>query len=74
MYEHCFQCMSNVPALTNYFLEGRWKDELNVSNPLGMHGEIAKSYAELVHDMWSGQKSSTIPRSFKVSVWLFHWP
>ena len=58
--------MSNVPALTNFFLAGTWKAELNVNNPLGMHGEIAKSYAELIHDVWSGQRSYTIPRSFKV--------
>ena len=60
--------MSNVPALTSFFLDGRWKEELNVTNPLGMNGEIAKSYAELIHDMWSGKHSSTIPRSFKVST------
>ena len=44
-----------------------WLEELNEDNPLGMKGEIAKSYAELVKTMWSGNYSYTIPRNFKVS-------
>ena len=31
-----------------------------------MHGEIAKAYAELIKQMWSGHHTYTIPRSFKV--------
>ncbi len=58
--------MSNVPHLTEYFLSGRWQDELNTNNPLGMRGEIATSYAELTRNMWSGKYSYTVPRNFKV--------
>ena len=67
MFGFALQCMSNVPALTDYFLQNTWQKELNVNNPLGMHGEIARSYAELVRDIWSGAHSYTMPRSFKVS-------
>lgn len=62
------QCMSNVPLLTKYMLEGQWQNELNIENPLGMHGEIARSYAELIKNMWSGKFSYTIPRAFKVLI------
>ena len=66
--------MSNVPELTEYFISDKWHDELNVNNPLGMKGEIATSYAELIRNMWSGKYGYTIPRNFKVSgacrVWL----
>lgn len=65
-----FQCMSNVPKLTKYFLSDVWQDELNEDNPLGMKGEIAKSYAALIHTMWSGQYSYTVPRDFKVKFKL----
>lgn len=60
------QCLSNVPALTEYMVNDRWKEELNLDNPLGMHGEVAISYAELVKILWCGKYSYTIPRNFKV--------
>ncbi|ESO00675.1 hypothetical protein HELRODRAFT_101065 [Helobdella robusta] len=65
------QCMSNVPHLTEYMLSGRWKLELNVDNPLGMRGEVASSYAELITNMWSGKFNCTAPRQFKVAVGRF---
>ncbi|XP_061187744.1 ubiquitin carboxyl-terminal hydrolase 15-like isoform X2 [Saccostrea echinata] len=65
------QCMSNVPKLTNYLLGDRWKDEINEENPLGMGGEIARSYADLIKTMWSGKYSYTVPRNFKIQVGKF---
>ncbi len=59
--------MSNVAVLTEYFQSEKWKDELNYDNPLGMKGEIATSFAELIRNMWSGKYSYTVPRNFKVS-------
>ncbi|XP_066903425.1 ubiquitin carboxyl-terminal hydrolase 15 [Halyomorpha halys] len=66
------QCLSNSYPVTNYFLEGRHLIELNVSNPLGMHGEIARAYGELIHNMWSGRYSSANPLHFKVQVGKFN--
>lgn len=63
-----FQCLSNTPPLTEYFLNDKYQEELNYDNPLGMRGEIAKSYAELIKQMWSGKYSYVTPRAFKVSV------
>eukprot|EP00057_Strongylocentrotus_purpuratus_P021281 XP_011675755.1 PREDICTED: ubiquitin carboxyl-terminal hydrolase 4 isoform X2 [Strongylocentrotus purpuratus] len=65
------QCMNNVPPLTRYFLSDEFKKELNYNNPLGMHGEIAKAYADLVQHVWSGQNSYLIPRNFKMQVGRF---
>uniref|UniRef100_T1IWA2 Ubiquitin carboxyl-terminal hydrolase n=1 Tax=Strigamia maritima TaxID=126957 RepID=T1IWA2_STRMM len=65
------QCMSNCPPLTNYFLEDRYWDELNTENPLGMKGEIAKAFGELIKIMWSGRYSYTVPRNFKMQVGRF---
>lgn len=61
-----FQCMSNVPPLTDYMLANLWRAELNAENPLGMRGEIASTYAELITNMWSGRHNCTAPRQFKV--------
>lgn len=65
------QCMSNTSLLTEYFLDDRYWDELNVENPLGMKGEIARSYGEVIKTIWSGQYTYTIPRSFKMMVGRF---
>lgn len=65
------QCLSNVRDLTDYFISEEWQEELNVANPLGMKGEIATSYAELIRNIWSGKYSHTVPRNFKLAVGRF---
>lgn len=60
------QCLSNVPQLTEYFLKNRYLEELNFCNPLGMKGEIAEAYADLVKQAWSGHHRSIVPQMFKV--------
>lgn len=62
------QCLSNTPPLTDYFLEDKYEAEINQNNPLGMRGEIAEAYADLIKQMWSGRQSHVAPRMFKVSV------
>lgn len=60
--------MVNAGPLTDYFLSDKYKEEINETNPLGMHGEIAQTFGELVKQMWSGRCTSVIPRAFKVSL------
>ncbi|XP_029522162.1 ubiquitin carboxyl-terminal hydrolase 15-like isoform X2 [Oncorhynchus nerka] len=54
------QCL-NVPPLTEYFLKDKYNEELNEDNPLGMKGEIAKAYAEITKQSWSGKYSYVTP-------------
>ncbi|XP_073695280.1 ubiquitin carboxyl-terminal hydrolase 15-like isoform X3 [Garra rufa] len=65
------QCLSNIPPLTDFFLKDKYQDELNEDNPLGMKGEIAKAYAELIKQLWSGKYSYVTPRPFKTQVGRF---
>ncbi|XP_051747395.1 ubiquitin carboxyl-terminal hydrolase 15 isoform X3 [Ctenopharyngodon idella] len=65
------QCLSNVPPLTEFFLKDKYQEELNEDNPLGMKGEIAKAYAELIKQLWSGKYSYVTPRPFKTQVGRF---
>uniref|UniRef100_A0A8B9GAI6 Ubiquitin carboxyl-terminal hydrolase n=1 Tax=Amazona collaria TaxID=241587 RepID=A0A8B9GAI6_9PSIT len=65
------QCLSNTPPLTDYFLEDKYEAEINQNNPLGMRGEIAEAYAELIKQMWSGRQSHVAPRMFKTQVGRF---
>uniref|UniRef100_A0A8C6UN10 Ubiquitin carboxyl-terminal hydrolase 15 n=1 Tax=Neogobius melanostomus TaxID=47308 RepID=A0A8C6UN10_9GOBI len=65
------QCLSNIQPLTDYFLRDKYVDELNEDNPLGMKGEIARSYADLTKQLWSGKYSYVTPRPFKTQVGRF---
>ncbi|XP_077001360.1 LOW QUALITY PROTEIN: ubiquitin carboxyl-terminal hydrolase 11 [Tamandua tetradactyla] len=65
------QCLSNVPQLTEYFLNNHYLEELNFCNPLGMKGEIAEAYADLVKQAWSGHHRSIVPYVFKTKVGHF---
>ncbi|XP_060163359.1 ubiquitin carboxyl-terminal hydrolase 4 isoform X3 [Globicephala melas] len=59
------QCLSNTAPLTDYFLKDEYEAEINRDNPLGMKGEIAEAYAELIKQMWSGRDAHVAPRTFK---------
>uniref|UniRef100_A0A8C5MS72 Ubiquitin carboxyl-terminal hydrolase n=1 Tax=Leptobrachium leishanense TaxID=445787 RepID=A0A8C5MS72_9ANUR len=65
------QCLSNTPPLTEYFRTDEYKKEINRDNPLGMKGEIAMAYAELIRQIWSGEHSYVAPRMFKTQVGRF---
>jgi ubiquitin carboxyl-terminal hydrolase 4/11/15 len=65
------QCLSNTPVLTNYFLDGRYKPDINKLNPLGMKGFLAEAYAELLKTLWSGDYRSIAPTAFKRTIGSF---
>ena len=59
------QCMIQTPELTKYFIEKRYRKEINRSNPLGWQGKVAEEYGELVEEMWGGQYNVVAPKLFK---------
>lgn len=65
------QCLSNTALLTEYLISDKYWDDINTDNPLGMGGEIAKSYADLIKAMWSGSHTCLSPRDFKQAVGRF---
>uniref|UniRef100_A0A2K5DEW0 Ubiquitin carboxyl-terminal hydrolase 4 n=1 Tax=Aotus nancymaae TaxID=37293 RepID=A0A2K5DEW0_AOTNA len=65
------QCLSNTAPLTDYFLKDEYEAEINRINPLGMKGEIAEAYADLIKQMWSGRDAHVAPRMFKTQVGRF---
>lgn len=42
------QCLSNSPPLLEYFITGRYRPEINRENPLGLKGQLAEAYGDLV--------------------------
>lgn len=62
------QCIRSVEELTQYFLHDLWKKDLNVDNPLGHHGEIARAYANLIRQIYEENTTSTNPGRFKATI------
>ena len=58
------QCLSNT-SLRVYFIEKKYKDDLNRDNPLGTGGRLAEQYALLVESMWSGEYKVIRPKNLK---------
>jgi ubiquitin carboxyl-terminal hydrolase 4/11/15 len=66
------QCLSNTPQLTKWFLADNYKKDLNRDNPLGMKGQVAEAYGELIEKLWSGHANSIPPRDFKYTIGRFN--
>ncbi|KAK8518374.1 hypothetical protein V6N13_027851 [Hibiscus sabdariffa] len=58
------QCLVHTPPLVEYFLKD-YSDEINTQNPLGMHGELALAFGELLRKLWSSGQTAIAPRVFK---------
>ncbi|XP_059091834.1 ubiquitin carboxyl-terminal hydrolase 4-like [Tigriopus californicus] len=65
------QGLSNCPPVTEYFANDNYIEDINEENPLGMKGEVANSFGELIKHMWSGRYSYIVPRNFKMVVGRF---
>ncbi len=65
------QCISNCWEITNFFLEGHYKNQLNLDNPIGSQGVLAKSYANLVTNLWFGTSQVFSPKKFKKAIECF---
>ncbi|XP_065858457.1 ubiquitin carboxyl-terminal hydrolase 9-like [Euphorbia lathyris] len=64
------QCLAHTPPLVEYFLQD-YSNEINTENPLGMHGELAIAFGELLRKLWSSGKATIAPRPFKGKLALF---
>ena len=42
-----------------------YKDDLNHDSPLGLGGNLAKAYHNLMNDMWIGKETRTAPYDLK---------
>ena len=59
------QCLFQTASLTDFFLEGQHKKDVNRSNLLGTGGRLALEYAALLKKLWSGSYSTVVPKEFK---------
>uniref|UniRef100_A0A1S4DI76 ubiquitinyl hydrolase 1 n=1 Tax=Nicotiana tabacum TaxID=4097 RepID=A0A1S4DI76_TOBAC len=61
------QCLAHTPKLVDYFL-GDYKREINHDNPLGMNGEIASAFGDLLKKLWAPGATPVAPRTFKLKL------
>lgn len=61
------QCLSATVPFARFFTEGRWKNAVNFTNPLGTKGKLTGAFAKLVHEMWGGDFPYLTPIEFRVS-------
>jgi ubiquitin carboxyl-terminal hydrolase 4/11/15 len=46
-------------------------EELNVDNPLGTKGELAKRFCNIIRRLWNGDKESIAPTTLKKTIEQF---
>lgn len=64
------QCLVHTPKLVDYFL-GDYSREINHENPLGMDGEIALAFGDLLRKLWAPGATPVPPRTFKSKLARF---
>lgn len=64
------QCLAHTPKLVDYFL-GDYAREINHENPLGMDGEIALAFGDLLRKLWAPGAAQVAPRLFKSKLARF---
>ncbi|KAK7257573.1 hypothetical protein RIF29_31634 [Crotalaria pallida] len=64
------QCLAHTPKLVDYFLDDYGR-EINHNNPLGMDGEIALAFGDLLRKLWAPGASPVPPRIFKSKLARF---
>ncbi|XP_062015701.1 ubiquitin carboxyl-terminal hydrolase 8 isoform X1 [Rosa rugosa] len=64
------QCLAHTPKLVDYFL-GDYAREINQENPLGMDGEIALAFGDLLRKLWAPGATPVPPRTFKSKLARF---
>ncbi len=65
------QGLSNTPPVQEYFANDNYVEDINEENPLGMKGEIARAFGDLLKNIWSGRNTYVVPRNFKMAVGRF---
>uniref|UniRef100_A0A0D9XHX7 Ubiquitin carboxyl-terminal hydrolase n=1 Tax=Leersia perrieri TaxID=77586 RepID=A0A0D9XHX7_9ORYZ len=64
------QSLVHTPPLVEYFLQD-YTREINTENPLGLQGELATAFGELLRKLWSAGRTSVAPRAFKTKLSRF---
>ncbi|XP_047968134.1 ubiquitin carboxyl-terminal hydrolase 5-like isoform X7 [Salvia hispanica] len=64
------QCLVHTPEFAWYFRED-YHQEINRQNPLGMVGELALAFGDLLRKLWAPGRAPVAPRLFKSKLARF---
>jgi ubiquitin C-terminal hydrolase len=64
------QCLAHTPKLVDYFL-GDYTRNINRTNPLGLNGELALAFGELLRSLWTTDRKPVAPHNFKEKIACF---
>ncbi|XP_077226795.1 ubiquitin-specific protease 5 isoform X2 [Tasmannia lanceolata] len=64
------QCLVHTPEFARYFQDD-YHREINWQNPLGMVGELALAFGELLRKLWAPGRTTISPRPFKTKLARF---
>ncbi|KAJ9162941.1 hypothetical protein P3X46_022672 [Hevea brasiliensis] len=64
------QCLVHTPEFAKYFRE-EYRQEINWQNPLGLVGELALAFGELLRKLWAPGRTAIPPRQFKAKLARF---
>ncbi|KAL2320608.1 hypothetical protein Fmac_029577 [Flemingia macrophylla] len=64
------QCLVHTPEFARYFRED-YHQEINWQNPLGMVGELALAFGDLLRKLWAPGRTPIAPRPFKAKLVRF---
>ncbi|XP_053378168.1 ubiquitin carboxyl-terminal hydrolase 19-like [Mercenaria mercenaria] len=59
------QCLVNSREFRDFFLDGKFQNDLNIDNVLGSGGKLAVCFAVLCKVLWSGKHYSYAPSKLK---------
>jgi len=66
------QCLLHNPSLKEYFLSGKYISEINEDNPLGKKGELARSYAKILQEIFRSETNPVRPSDLKYCISRFN--
>lgn len=56
------QCLCHLDPFVAYFLTGKYREEVNINNPLGSGGSLAAGMAQLQQALWQKSQSQFNPK------------
>jgi ubiquitin carboxyl-terminal hydrolase 4/11 len=62
------QCLSKITMLRDYFLDGRFKLDVNMVNKFGSKGEVVCRFAELLDKIWNQKQKVARPTHLWVAI------
>ncbi|KAG8221069.1 hypothetical protein J3R82DRAFT_2584 [Butyriboletus roseoflavus] len=62
------QCLSATVPFARFFTDGRWKNAVNMVNPLGTKGSLARAFGQILYEMSHSELPHLTPSTFRKSI------